>query len=64
MEIEEFKRIVKKTNDDLYGRAINFGTLAYVILKTLELKEQGITSRDFEVPKIIFNDDFGKKERD
>ena len=61
MDKEEFRKLVKDTDSDLNGRAMNFGTFAYMILKTLELKEKGISSEDFEITKTSFGEDLGKK---
>lgn len=55
MEKEELNKIIKETNNSLYNKTINFGTVSYMILKTLELKEKGVKSSDFE--KLGFNEE-------
>lgn len=57
--IEESKipEEIKKINQMLKGRRINFGTVCYMILKTLELRELGLTSKEFEEPKTIFREE-------
>ena len=48
---------IKKINQMLKGRMINFGTVCYMILKTLELRELGLTSKEFEEQKTIFKEE-------
>lgn len=57
--IEESKipEEIKKINQMLNGRMINFGTVCYMILKTLELRELGLTSKEFEETKTIFREE-------
>jgi hypothetical protein len=55
MDKEELNKIIKETNNSLHHKTINFGTVSYMILKTLELKEKGVNSSDFE--KLGFNEE-------
>lgn len=58
--IEESKipEEIKKINQMLKGRYINFSSVCYMILKTLELRELGLTSKEFEESKTIFREDY------
>lgn len=51
---KEFVREIKLTKKITDGKDISFDTLCYIILKTLELKDKGLTSKFFESKKTIF----------
>jgi CRISPR/Cas system endoribonuclease Cas6 (RAMP superfamily) len=57
MDKKEVCELVKQINSDLKYKTMNFGTLSYIILKTMELKDQGVKSSDFEQNKTIFDEE-------
>lgn len=54
---EEMLEEIREINQSLDGKYANMGTICYIILKTLELREQGLTSKDFEEQKVIFKEE-------
>lgn len=54
---EEMLEEIREINQALDGKYTNMGTICYIILKTLELREQGLTSKDFEEQKVIFKEE-------